>query len=111
MRQYQSHRYYLTRDYLISEYTKIKVETPFLDKDLIINAMKIHPKLKINDDTKKIILRLLAINLGLKEEFAMRKKIAAQYGSNFDKAIEKLSKRNGFKQKGDYLTFLLKRSK
>ncbi len=101
----------LTRDYLISEYTKIKVETPFLDKDLIINAMKIHPKLKINDDTKKIILRLLAINLGLKEEFAMRRKIAAQYGSNFDKAIEKLSKRNGFKQKGDYLTFLLKRSK
>ena len=101
----------LTRDYLISEYTKIKVETPFLDKDLIINAMKIHPKLKINDDAKKIILRLLAINLRLKEEFAMRKKTAAQYGSNFDKAIEKLAKRNGFKQKGDYLTSLLISSK
>ena len=73
--------------------------------------MKIHPKLKIDNDTKKIILRLLAINLGLKKEFAMRKKVAAQYGSNFDKAIEKLAKRNDFKIKGDYLTYLLRHSK
>ncbi|MBS3134131.1 asparagine synthase C-terminal domain-containing protein [Candidatus Woesearchaeota archaeon] len=97
----------LTRDFDISDYTGVEIKTPFLDKELIINTMKIHPKLKINNETKKIILRKVALNLGLKEEFALRKKIAAQYGSNFDKAIEKLAKRNGFKQKGDYITSLL----
>ena len=46
--------------------------------------------------------------LGLKKEFAFRKKKAAQYGSNFDKAILKLAKKNGFKYKKEYLDYLLK---
>jgi asparagine synthase (glutamine-hydrolysing) len=36
-------------------------------------------------------------------EIALREKKAAQYGSNFDKAIEQLAKKNGFKSKADYL--------
>ena len=46
-----------------------------------------------------------AVNLA-PEEFAWRKKIAAQYGSGFDKAMEKLAKRNKFKTKKEYLLSL-----
>ena len=59
-------------------------------------------------DNKKIILREAAEFLGLKKEFAWRKKQAAQYGSNFVNGIEKLAKRKGFKMKKDYLMSLLK---
>ena len=57
---------------------------------------------------KKIILREAAEFIGLKKEFAWRKKQAAQYGSNFVNGIEKLAKRKGFKMKKDYLMSLLK---
>ena len=55
----------------------------------------------------KLILRKIANELGLKKEFAFRKKRAAQYGSRFDRAILRLGKRKGFKYKKDYLKSLL----
>lgn len=94
------------RDYGIASYFKKEVMTPFLDKDVIKAAMQIEPKYKINKDNKKIIIREIAEDLGLSKEFAWRKKKAAQYGSNFDKAILKLAKRNGFKYKKEYLESL-----
>jgi len=97
----------LERDAKIAEHFNIKILAPFLDDGLIKFAMKIDPKLKIAKDDKKIILKEAAVSLGLKEEFAFRKKKAAQYGSYFDKAIEKLAKLNGFKYKKDYLNSIL----
>ena len=70
--------------------------------------MSVHPMFKIDKDNKKIILRDAAEFIGLKNEFAWRKKQAAQYGSNFVNGIEKLAKRKGFKFKKDYLQSLLK---
>jgi len=98
----------IKRDLLISRYFKINLLTPFLDDKLIKIAMKIHPNLKIKDNTNKYILRRLALKLGLKKEFAFRPKKAAQYGTNFDKAILKLTKLNGFKYKRDYLASLIR---
>jgi len=98
----------LTRDFTIAKSLGLDLRTPFLDKDLIKVAMNIHPMLKLDKSNKKIILREAAEFIGLKREFAWRKKQAAQYGSNFVNGIEKLAKKNGFKLKKDYLQSLLK---
>ena len=94
----------LVRDCTVAEHLGISLLTPFLDKQLIIEAMKIDPALKIDDKDKKIILREAAQDLGLEESW--RKKQGAQYGSRFDRAIKKLAKKNGFKYKKEYLKSL-----
>lgn len=95
------------RDTKLAETVGIEVKTPFLDKDLLDEAMKIRPEEKINSTQKKIILRKVAVELGLPEELSERPKKAAQYGSGFDKIIEKLAKQGGYKTKKDYLASLL----
>ena len=97
----------INRDLLISKANNVKLRLPFLDKDVINAAMNIHPMHKMDKNTNKIILREIAEELGLKKEFAQRKKKAAQYGSNFIKGMDKLAKKNGFKYKKDYLKSLL----
>ena len=98
----------IKRDLNIANYFKLKLICPYLDKELIKYAIRIDPKLKINNEEKKIILREAAFNIGLKKEFAYRKKLAAQYGSGFDKAIEVFAKENGFKYKREFLHSLIK---
>lgn len=102
------HQRDLTRDFAIAKNLGLDLMTPFLDKDLIKIAMNVHPMLKLDKNNKKIILREAAEFIGLKKEFAWRRKQAAQYGSNFVNGIEKLAKRKGFKLKKDYLQSLLK---
>lgn len=99
----------LARDFAIAKSLSLNLRTPFLDKELIKTAMNIHPMFKVDKDNKKIILREAAEFIGLRKEFAWRKKQAAQYGSNFINGIEKLAKRKGFKFKKDYLQSLLKK--
>ena len=99
----------LTRDFAIAKSLGLDLRAPFLDKELIKAAMNVHPMLKLDKNNKKIILREAAEFIGLKKEFAWRRKQAAQYGSNFVNGIEKLAKRKGFKLKKDYLQSLMKR--
>ena len=99
----------LARDFAIAKHLGLDLRAPFLDKDLIRIAMRIHPMFKLDKGNKKIILRESAEFIGLKKEFAWRKKQAAQYGSNFVNGIEKLAKKNGFKYKKDYLRSLMKK--
>ena len=98
----------LVRDYLIASDLGIDMRVPFMDIDVVRIAMNIHAMHKLDSQNKKIILRDAAEFIGLKKEFAWRKKQAAQYGSNFVNGIEKLAKRKGFKYKKDYLQSLLK---
>ena len=93
----------LKRDFLIAKSQKAKLITPFLDEKVIKSAMQTSSNYKMKNNIRKYILRELAVDLGLPEEFAFRKKLAAQYGSGIDKAILKLAKKNGFKYKKDYL--------
>lgn len=97
----------LIRDFTIAKNLGLDLRAPFLDKDLIKVAMNVHPMFKLDKENKKIILREAAEFIGLKKEFAWRKKQAAQYGSNFVNGIDKLAKKNGFKFKKDYLQSLL----
>lgn len=96
----------LSRDLAIFDYFKTNPFCPFLDKELIAYSMQIHPELKIKRNINKYILRQTAIFCGLKKSFALRPKLAAQYGSGFHKAIDKLSRKNKFKYKKDYLNSL-----
>jgi diphthine-ammonia ligase len=95
------------RDFTLGKHFNVELMTPFLDKELIIEAMKFPPEDKLDDDQKKIILRKIAEEEGLPKEFAWRKKKAAQYGSKFDRILAKIAKKKGFKFKGDYLKSLL----
>ena len=77
--------------------------SPFLDKQVVDFALSLPDEFKLTGQQNKFILRELAKDLGLKKELAERKKTAAQYGSNFDKAIEKLAKLARTKGKAEYL--------
>src|SRR3989338_8693949 len=91
----------LYRDDVVTMYNNIELRVPFLDLKLIKFALSIDGKYKINDKGNKVILREVAEDLGLSNDFAFRKKVAAQYGSNFLKAVEKLSGK--IKNKSQYL--------
>ncbi len=97
----------LKRDFAIAPHFGTSLAAPFLEKEVIGASMKIHPKHKISNLHKKIILREIAESLGMPKEFAWRGKKAAQYGSGFIKGLDKLAKRNGFKLKKDYLGSLV----
>lgn len=98
----------LYRDDVISMNNNLELRLPYLDKDLVKFALNINPTLKLNEDHNKIILRKIAEELGLRPEFAQRKKKAAQYGSNFDKAIGKNAKLKKFTKSAYLDTFLKK---
>lgn len=94
----------LLRDIPLAQSQEKEIKSPFLDKDLIEYAMKIDGSLKVGT-YKKLILREAAVNLGLPEKFAFRKKCAAQYGSKVDHMLQKLAKRKGM-TKTEYLNSL-----
>ncbi len=78
------------REDKLSRYFKIEERTPFLDEELIKTAMRIDGRLKIKGKIKKYILRKVAQRIGLKEEYAMRPKKAAQYGSRINREVMKI---------------------
>ncbi|MBW2995603.1 diphthine--ammonia ligase [Candidatus Woesearchaeota archaeon] len=77
------------RDCMLAKNFNLQLCVPFLDEKLVEFSLKIPEKYKIKDEKSKLILREAALKLGLDKEIAMRKKRAAQYGSNFHKAIKK----------------------
>jgi len=92
------------RDLALAGHFRKEVRLPFMDRDVIEFGMKIDPQLKIYPD-KKQVLRDAAVGLGFKKEYAYRKKSAAQYGSKFDYALEKLAKKKNMGKK-EYLESL-----
>ncbi len=93
----------LYRDDVVAMRNGYELRLPFLDHDLIEHALSIPGDQKVSDDYKKYVLRKAAEKLGVPEEVAWRGKTAAQYGSNFDKAIARLARDNGFDHKQGYI--------
>ncbi len=91
------------RDDVITMYNQMELRVPFLDNELVRYALTIPGEYKIKESIEKWILRQTAREMGLPEEICQRKKKAAQYGSGFDKALDKLARRKGFKTKSEYL--------
>ena len=96
----------LYRDNVISFRNGRELRLPFLDHDLIEHALTIPEDYKVKDEYRKYVLRKAAEKLGVPEKVAWRGKTAAQYGSNFDKAIDRLSRDKGFDHKQEYLNSL-----
>jgi diphthine-ammonia ligase len=91
------------RDDVVTMANSLELRLPFLDLELIKYGLRIPERFKLGKNRSKIILREGAKELGLNEEFAERKKKAAQYGSNFHKVLKKLTRRNKFKYISEYL--------
>ncbi len=97
----------MKREFAIAKRTGITLWTPFLDDTLVRVAMQIPPEFKLNKTESKVILRDAAELLGLPKHIARRPKKAAQYGSRTDRALDKLSKKHGFKYKKEYIAYLM----
>ena len=93
----------LYRDNVVSFRNGRELRVPFLDEKLVEHALSIPEGLKRTEEYRKYVLRKAAEKLGVPEDVAWRKKVAAQYGSNFDKAIGRLAKNNGYSQKQAYV--------
>lgn len=100
----------LERDCALAKSLKITVLTPFLDERVILAAMGISGSEKIKEKDgvafKKFVLRQVAQDLGLPASFAWRPKRAAQYGSRFDSALDKLAKKKNMR-KSEYVENLV----
>jgi asparagine synthase (glutamine-hydrolysing) len=93
----------LYRDDVLTMDNHLELRLPFLDKDLIIYSLKIPTKYKIKENETKYLFREIAQEQGIPQEFAFRKKVAAQYGSRIDNAIERLTKKSNLSSKSTYL--------
>ena len=95
------------RDFTVAQTLEVMFKAPFLEHQVIVESMNLHPMFKIDESNNKLIVREIAESMGLAKGFAYRKKRAAQYGSSIDKAMEKLAKQKGYHGKKDYLQSLL----
>lgn len=93
----------LYRDNVVSFRNGRELRVPFLDEELIEHALSIPVDMKRTEEYRKYVLRKTAEKLGVPEDVAWRKKVAAQYGSNFDKALNKLTKESEYSQKQQYV--------
>ncbi|NCP71799.1 diphthine--ammonia ligase [archaeon] len=106
---YQMHENDLYREDVVCTNNNIEARFPYLDKEVIEESFCLTDKQKINNEENKVILREIGKEIGLLKEDYKRKKTAAQYGSGFDKMIEKIAKENNVKQKGEFLKKLSKK--
>lgn len=93
----------LYRDNVVSFRHGRELRVPFLDEDLVEHALSIPVDMKRTEEYRKYVLRKAAEKLGVPKSVAWRKKVAAQYGSNFDKALNKLTKNSEYEQKQQYV--------
>ncbi|AFK22608.1 asparagine synthase (glutamine-hydrolyzing) [Pyrococcus sp. ST04] len=87
----------LARDDKVSMLNGVEVRYPYLDQAFAVLALNAPINEKIKDGKRKVILRKIAIEMGLPEFVANREKKAMQYGSNSQKFLEKIAKSEGVK--------------
>ncbi len=103
----QMHENDLYRDDVVSMGHSVELRLPFLDSELVKFALNVPEKFKISGNENKAVLREIGKDVGLGREIYGRKKLAAQYGSNFDSAIEKIARAHKFARKSEFLASIL----
>ncbi len=94
----------LYRDDVVSMAHALELRLPFLDKALVEYSLRIPENYKLSEaEGGKLIFRELALKQGIPREWAFRKKVAAQYGSRLDWAMDKTAKQHGLSSKSAYL--------
>ncbi|MCA9477899.1 MAG: asparagine synthetase B [Nanoarchaeota archaeon] len=102
----QLHERDLYRDDILTIRQGVELRLPFLDRELIEFSLTIPSDLKITPNHQKYLLRLAAVRIGIEETDAFRPKKAAQYGSQFDRALKKVAKAKGFQTRKEFLESL-----
>ena len=87
----------LARDDKIAMLNSVEGRFPFLDFNVVRSGLRTPLGYKIKNGIRKAILREIALELGLPKEVAYRKKKACQYGTNAQKLLEKIAKKEGLK--------------
>jgi len=82
-------------DYKIAEHFDKVLKTPYLDGNMVRTAMQIPIEYKVNEGQRKIVLREVALRLGLPAELANKQKKASQYSSGILKELRKMAKKKG----------------
>lgn len=90
----------LKREFAIATVNRIEFGFPYLDRDVLQFLLPLPAEYKIlrEDSTfiRKHILRLVAKDLGLPPQIYDRPKLAVQFGSGTQKALDTLARKNGF---------------
>ncbi len=85
----------LERDEHISTFNGVELRLPYLDDDIVDFALRLPPELKIRNEIRKYILRLVAIRLGVPREIAFAPKKAVQYSTGTARYIRRIARRIG----------------
>lgn len=104
----QLHERDLYRDDILTMNSGVELRLPFLDRSLVEFSLTVPSDLKIKDEHQKYLLRKVAQKIGLADEDAFRPKKAAQYGSRFDRALQKVAKAQGFETRSEFIESLQK---
>lgn len=96
----------ILRDTKLAKHFKLSLVSPFLDKEVINYGLSLKDKHKKTKEQNKIVIRELLKEYGFLKEIYDRKKKAAQYGSNSDISLSKLSRSLGFKKKQEYFSYM-----
>jgi len=87
----------LARDDKIAMLNSVEGRFPFLDLNVVRSGLRTPLEYKIHNGVRKAILREVALEIGLPKEVAYREKKACQYGSNAQKILEKIAKKEGLR--------------
>ncbi|WP_175060324.1 asparagine synthase (glutamine-hydrolyzing) [Thermococcus sp. 2319x1] len=85
----------LARDDKIAMLNGVEGRFPFLDLNVVKGGLRTPLEYKIQNGVRKAILREVALEVGLPKEVAYREKKACQYGSNAQKILERIAKKEG----------------
>lgn len=78
------------RDYAAAAMGGCLLTLPYLDREVASYALALPLRDKVSEGERKLILRRVAARLGLPPSIAHRPKKAAQYGTGFQRVVEKL---------------------
>ncbi len=92
----------LYRDDVLSMANNIELRLPYLDKQLIRSILRIPDNYKYSE-TPKLLLREIAVELGLPKELSSLKRNAAQYSSGISKILSQIVKEQNESFKGKLL--------
>ncbi|WP_058946982.1 asparagine synthase (glutamine-hydrolyzing) [Thermococcus sp. 2319x1] len=85
----------LARDDKIAMLNGVEGRFPFLDLNVVKGGLRTPLEYKIQNGVRKAILREVALEVGLPRDVAYREKKACQYGSNAQKILERIAKKEG----------------
>jgi asparagine synthase (glutamine-hydrolysing) len=90
------HESNLERDIKICSFHNVQLRLPFASYELVEWALSLPTELKFEkkaDSLRKLVLRKVAMNLGIPESIAQKPKKAVQYSTGINGALKKLSKK------------------